>query len=67
MIAELLVINGNGLKANAFGDPAVQGPGYVSSSSTRHKCECPPVLLVLYSCSASILYVALVTSSVGDG
>ncbi len=66
-MAELLVINGNGLKASAFGDPAVQGPGYVSGCSTRHGCRCPPVLLALYSCSASILYVALVTSSVGDG
>ncbi len=67
MIAELLVISGNGLKANAFGDPAVQGPGHVSGCSARYKCEYSPVLLVLYSCSALVLYVAFVTSSVGDG
>lgn len=26
MVAELLLINGKGLNAKAFGDPAVQGP-----------------------------------------
>lgn len=39
MLAEMLLINGRGLNARAFGDPAVQGP----------------VLSVSYSCSASRL------------
>lgn len=35
MIAELLVINGKGLKARTLGDPAVQGPRFVSSCSSE--------------------------------
>ena len=35
IIAELLVINGKGLKARAFGDPAVQGPTHMSRTPLK--------------------------------
>lgn len=43
MIAELLVINGNGLKASALGDPAVHGPVYVISCSIEGGWAYAPV------------------------